>query len=205
MSIIICSEKEKTENCRFKIFDLKENKVFCNFFKKYWDAFHSYGSKRANYLIKKTCEKIKNYELHQIHISKLHSKETIEMLKSIVKGDTLFWVPRSEEVILTEKPYEINVSVRCKCLRFNKEIVKIPALLLRQISKGTFSGEYLIHKAKNNENKAQKLEHLAKYYGFRVEVKKKEKNLILKLYGDSQQKVDNFINLYIKQRRVLEF
>ena len=205
MSIDICTEKEKSENCRFKIFDIKENKVICNFYKKYWDTFHNYGSTKANCLIKKACEKISSYELHQIYISKLHSKETIEMLKSIVEGDTLFWVPRNEEVILFEKPFEINVLARCKCQRFNKEIVKIPARLLRQISKGTFSGEYLIHKAKNNENKARKLERLAKYYGFRVETKKKEKNFILKIYGNSQQDVDDFINLYIKQRRVLEF
>ncbi len=88
---------------------------------------------------------------------------------------------------------------RCRCQRHNSEIVNIPAHLLRQISKGNFSGKYFI----NDEKRAQSLEYWAKCYGFRAEIVENDDGKLLKIFGDSQEAVDDFINLYIKQNRVL--
>jgi len=197
----VCIGNKK--NCPYKIFDIKKNSLVCTFSEKYWDSFHSYGFDEVNrnLLIKKACEKIRDHELHQIYISEQHTKETLLMLKSIAIGDILFWVSRNEEVILIEKPSEITSLVRCNCQKYNDEKVNIPAHLLRQLSKGDFLGEYLIENYEANKWKAEELEYLAKFHGFRAEIEEKDDGYILRIYGDSQNEVNDFINLFIIQKR----
>lgn len=201
MSDPVCIGNKK--NCPYKIFDVKKNSIICTFYEKYWDNFHSYGFDEANrnLLIKKACKKIKTYELHQIYTSKLHTKKTILMLKDIVIGDILFWVSRNEVVILIEKPSEITSLVRCNCQRHNGEKVNIPAHLLRQLSKGDFIGEYTVDNYENNKWKAKELEYWAKYHGFRAEIEERDDSYILRIYGASQNEVNDFISLFIIQNR----
>jgi len=53
------------------------------------------------------------------------------------------------------------------------------------------------------KKKALELEDRAKCYGFRVSIDEQDDGYLLKIFGDSQQEVDDFINLFIKQNREL--
>jgi len=191
MTDFICTEEKK--NCPFR-----NSIATCNFFREYWDIFNTCYSIEIKNLMTKACEKIKNYKLYQKYISNLREKETIKMLKIINIGDILFWMSRSEDVILFEKPSSYDMLERCKCRRYNSKIVDIPAYLLRGISKGDFYTEYLVGNL-ISKKKIQELENKIKSYGFRPEKERIKEGYLLKIYGDSQREVDDFVNLFIEQ------
>lgn len=62
------------------------------------------------------------------------------------------------------------------------------------ISKGD---KYIEYKVKEN-NKLKEYRDLARYYGFRVEAIKLKNGHLLKIYGDTQEELSNFLNLHLK-------
>ena len=192
----ICHQDKKS--CPFKTLDMQLDIFICNFHKEYWRLFNDGNSFGAKNLLNRACEWIQEEKKRQKFISKSASKQTIKMLKNIEVGDMLFWVTRSEDVRLFESPSEFSQIVRCKCQRDNGNVIKIPAYLLRKVSKGDYYGEFFIE-GTENEKKAQQFEYKAKYYGFRAEIERKDNGFLLKIYGDSQQEIDEFINVVLKQ------
>lgn len=193
---LICNQGKK--NCSFRILDIQLDIFTCNFYKEYWRVFNDGNSFGAKSLLNRACDWIQKEEARSEFISKGASKETVEMLKSIEVGDSLFWTSQSKEVKLSEKPTEISQIARIKCEQLNGKIVKIPAYLLCKLSKGNYVGEYLI-KGIENEKRAQEIEYKVRYYGFRAEIVEKDDGFLLKIYGDSQQEVDDFIALSLEQ------
>ena len=193
---LICYQRK--EKCPFKILDIQLDIFICNFYKEYWRAFNEGNFFSAKILLNRACEWIRKEEARLEFISKNASKETIEMLKSAKVGDTLFWITQSKELKLYEKPIEFSQIARIKCQKPNGDIIKIPAYLLRSISKGYSYGEFFI-KGTENEVKARELENKSKLYGFRTKVEKEKNGYLLKIYGDSQQEVDDFITLSLEQ------
>lgn len=156
---------------------------------------NSYG---ARLLLNRACEKYQNEEKRLKFISKGAKKETIQMLRRLEVGDTLFWVTRLKDITLIKKPTEFSQIARIKCQGSDGKIFKIPAYLLRLISKGNYSGDYFIDEAENDK-KVNGLKYKANYYGFRTEIEKRDNGFLLKIYGDSQQEVDDFITLSLEQ------
>ena len=148
-------------------------------------------------MLNRACEWIQKEEKRLDFISSISYKDTLKMLKDISIGDTLFWTTHSEDVRLFEGPTEFSQIARCKCQRLNGKVVEIPAYLLRKTSRGHYSGEFFIEGIEN-EKKAKILEYKARYYGFRAEIKKMNNGYLLRLYGDSQHEVDEFINTVLK-------
>jgi hypothetical protein len=104
---------------------------------------------------------------------------------------------RSEEVTLIESPSELRAITRCIYQRHNKEIAKILAQLLRLISKGYYYQEHYID-GLDNKGKIKTLELIAKQNGFRVEVKKQRDGFKIRFYGNTQEEVDDFVNLTVR-------
>jgi len=194
MPFLACVEEKK--NCPFRIIDIKKNNVMCNFYQEYWKVYNNKFSIEVKTLFNRACQSIRDYENYQQHISKIHKKNTIEMLKRLEINDTLFWISHSEDVILIEKPSELDMFTKCKCKRYNDKIVDIPAYLLRKISMGKYYSDYFIGK---DETKLRELEHRIKLYGFRPEKKESSEGYLLRIYGNSKREVDHFINLFIEQ------
>jgi hypothetical protein len=187
--------------CPFRIIDIAIGRALCNYYKVYWRTYHNHPV-LASSLKNEACDNVRQYELYQEHLAEESTKKTIKMLKNVNIGDSLFWLPCSEDVVLIEKPLELNTTTLCTCQRQNKEIVKIPAHLLRQISKGAYYQEHYIHDlAKARE--ARILELTARGAGFRVEMKRQKDGFKLKIYGDSQQDVDDFIRIVAENDMVL--
>ena len=193
---LFCHQQKK--NCPFRILDILLDIFICNFYKEYWRVFNDGNSFGVKSLLSRACGWIQKEEKRLDFICKISRKKTLDFLEKAQVGYTLFWTAYSKDVKLYEKPTEISQIVRIKCQRYNGKVVEIPAYLLRQISKGSFYGEYLVE---GNENiiKAREVEDKARYYGFRAKIKKKDNGYLLKIYGDSQQEVDDFINLSLEQ------
>lgn len=192
---LFCHQQKK--KCPFRILDFQLDVYICEFYKEFWGVFNDGNSFGAKTLLSRTCEWIKAEEARHDFISKNAKKKTIKMLKTIAIGDEMFWTTHSEDVLVFERPTEDTQIARIKCQRTNGKIVEIPAYLLRKLSKGNYSDEYYIEGTSNIE-KTKELENKAKSYGFRTEIEKKDNGYLLKVYGDSQQDVDDFIHLSLE-------
>jgi len=192
---LFCYRDKK--NCPFRIHDIQLDIFICNFQKEYWREFNDGNSFGVKCLLNRACEWIQKEEKRLDFISSISYKDTLKILKGLNIGDTLFWTTHSEDVRLLEEPTELSQIARCKCQRLNGKVIEIPAYLLRKTSRGRYSGEFFIE-GTGNEKKAKVLEYKAKYYGFRVEIKKMNNGYLLILYGDFQQEVDEFINTVLK-------
>ena len=73
---------------------------------------------------------------------------------------------------------------------------------MRTISKGNYVAEYL---AKGNESEIDSLmiKRMALEAGFRVEIEKSEMGHLIKIFGDSQREVDDFMTLCVYNKFVL--
>lgn len=187
MKYSIC--RQQKEKCPFRVFDVQLDVFICSFYKEYTSMVNDGNSFGAKPLLNKACEEYKNEEKRLEFISKGAEKETVKILRCLEVGDTLFWFSRSKDVTCIQKPTEISQIARIKCQGSDGKIIKIPAYLLRSISKGNFSGEYFIDGAE----KVKGFKYKVNYYGFRTEIEKRDNGFLLKIYGDSQQEVDDFI------------
>ena len=192
----ICRQQKK--DCSFRILDIHLDIFICNFYKEYSSMLNDGNSFGAKLLLNKACEKYQIEEKRLKFISKGAEKETIQMLRRLEVGDTLFWFSRLIDVTCTQRPIEFGQIARIKCRGSDGKIIKIPAYLLRAISKGNFSGEYFIDEAENGK-KVKGFKYKTNYYGFRTEIEKRDNGFLLKIYGDSQQEVDDFITLSLEQ------
>ena len=194
-----CRDLDK--DCPYRIIDISKNIAICNFYKIYWKTYNNNPIDASN-LTKKACDGIRQYELYQEFLSETSAKRTLKMLKNVKIGDALFWLPRSEDVILIENPSKLSTITKCICQRYNKEIVKIYASFLIQISKGSYYQDYYIYGA-DKTREVRILELTARKAGFRVESKTQENGFKLRFYGDSQEEVDDVVNLTVRNDFVL--
>ena len=193
---LFCHQQKK--NCPFRILDILLDIFICNFYKEYWRVFNDGNSFGVKSLLSRACGWIQKEEKRLDFICKISRKKTLDFLEKAQVGDTLFWTAYSKDVKLLEKPTEFIQSAKIKCQASNGKVVEIPTYLLRRISKGNYHGEYFIEGIEN-EKKAKELEYKVKYHSFRAKIEKKDNGFLLKIYGDSQQEVDDFINLSLEQ------
>ncbi|MBY9013823.1 MAG: hypothetical protein KGD70_15730, partial [Candidatus Lokiarchaeota archaeon] len=74
---------------------------------------------------------------------------------------------------------------------------------LYRMAKGDYYGEYLV-KGALSRRRALKLEFKAKHHGFRAQIEKKSDGYLLKIFGDSQKQVDDFIFMVLERKLDLE-
>jgi hypothetical protein len=114
---IPCFDDLQKKDCPFRIFDLEKELYICKFAKVVADLIYNQQFARIPALINRACEWIRKEELYRFNLAKAHEQDTIKMLKSANIGDRLFLISNSEDVILIEKPSEIDILTRCKCKR----------------------------------------------------------------------------------------
>ena len=191
---------EDVEKCPLRIYDLEKDILRCDFFRQNSILICNRQLNRKTALVNKACDYIKKEEARLDSIVAVSHKKTLDFLKNAQKGDNVFCrVGVFPEVKLLEKP--LNDSEFVSCQIPNGKIIRVQACHLYRISKGNSYGEHFI----GNKEIAQELKRRANYHSFRVEVEERDNGYLLKIYGDTQQEVDDFINLYIKQDRELLF
>ena len=193
MTDIVCDQGFK--NCPYRIVDLRKPHPLCNYFRLHARLIINREFSKIPALIRKACEWVQKEEARLECIREIARKRGLDLLKNAQTGDTVYcYVGGYQEVELLNKPKDNSIFVECKAS--NGKIIRVQACDLGRISKGDYYSSYFID---GNKKKAQELEYRAKYYGFRAKIKKKNNGYLLKLYGDSQQEVEDFIRVVLKQ------
>lgn len=184
------------KDCSFRIYDLKMKIPICNFI----PATRGVQTSRLHYFINRACRWIKTEEGRLAAIRKVAHKDSLEFLKNAQIGDTVYCFygsPYDLEVKLLEKPSDLKLSGRCKIQRKSGKTFNVDIIHLRTFSKGDYTANYFVGGIRAKK-RAQNLQYKSKCYGFRAEIEKKESGYLLKIFGDSQVEVDDFVNLFIK-------
>ncbi|MBA7670671.1 hypothetical protein ES703_78817 [subsurface metagenome] len=96
-----------------------------------------------------------------------------------------------DRAIYETVPFPSNIKFKT----FNGEIGECPVACIAKISSGSFFSSYEVKsERKGYKTISMNLEFLARANGFRVEVLESEKGYLLKFFGDSQEKVDQFVD-----------
>lgn len=185
------------KNCSFRIHDLERKIPICNFV----PATRGVQASGLHYFINRACKWIKAEEGRLATIRKNARRMASEFLKNTHIGDIVYCFegsPYDLEVKLLEKPSDSEVTSRCKVQRKSGKIFSVYVHQLRTFSKGDYTSDFFVSGLDSKE-RARNLQYKARCYGFRAEFEKKRNGYLLKIFGDSQQEVDEFINLIFKQ------
>lgn len=171
---------------------LHEDTFFCNFGNKYAELLFHQKTVEAKMLINSVCISVRNEVINQEFFAQESRNIEKDFLGHVRVGDTVYCTTEGESVILLEKPSEFGE--KCKYKTHEGLINEQWAFCFRTISKGSMFSEYSV-KDKNYEERTLYLEHLARSNGFRVEKQKLGESYTLKVFGDSQEEVDDFVSL----------
>ncbi|UCC21166.1 MAG: hypothetical protein JSV62_07795 [Promethearchaeota archaeon] len=178
------------ESCPCREIDLNNDVVYCNFIPYFGISLfedNKNNSKKTDLLLKKVCPEVRNEVLHHDYRAKQLQKQEKFFLDNVKSGDRVFFTAEIYDVIFLEHPSNVYGDVKYKTI--DGEIREAPAFCFRIISKGNKSAEY---KTKD-EYKADLYEMTAREYGYRVEKKKIKEEYIIRIFGDTQEEVDQFV------------
>ncbi len=190
MSRFYCRQ-EDSENCPYKLIDLCEPLPICNYTELFVSLMIDNKFSEIPRLVSKACESIRMEEGREKTIRRLYSKRFEYFLDNVKAGDVVFCrVAPFHEVKIIDIPLNDSGYVRCRAP--NGKIIKVMAFHLFILAKGEFQRDYIL-KGAFSRKKALRLKNKANIHGFRVKIAKKSVGYVLKVYGDSQEQVDDFI------------
>lgn len=135
------------------------------------------------------------------NLADLHKEYAKDIVSTAKIGDKVFCFDETDGVVeLLEKP-EIDTG---NCVyRDSKGLIKAkPIMLFRTISQGNYCVEHTLPEG-NGEIESLMIKRMALEAGFRVEIKKSENKYFVKVFGDSQQEVDEFFTLCVHNKHIL--
>ncbi|HEC39170.1 MAG TPA: hypothetical protein ENI29_13095 [bacterium] len=185
MQKVICNINDNSCPCR--VIDLDDNMLYCNFIENYVKLNFQKQSGKANHLINQVCPKIRDHiHHHDVMVERLR-KHTKKFLDKIKAGEICFCTLETDNVIFLDYPADKYKYVKYK--RHDGSVKTAPGFCFSIISKGNKTSEY---KTKD-ESKAEKYSEIARRNGFRVEDERIGDTFFIKIYGDNQKDVDEFI------------
>jgi len=177
-------------HCSCKV--LYEDTFFCNFGNMYAELMFHHKNAEVNILVNSVCRSVRNEIMNHEFFAQESRKMEKTFLEQVQMGDTVYCTTEGEIVILLEKPSELGE--KCKYKTYDGLINEEWAFCFRTVSKGNMVSEYRV-KDKNYKERTLYLEHLARSNGFRVEKQKLGKSFLLRIFGDIQEKVDDFVSI----------
>ena len=201
MPVFYC-RRESFEGCPYRLIDLNEPHPICDYIKLTVRLMIDKEFSKIPRLTSRACDYIKTEEGRAETVRRLHRERFKAFLEEVQVGDTVFHIIAPfHEVKLIDKPSSASDRVRCRTP--NGQIIEVRAGHLFRIDKGDYFGEYLV-KGAFSRRKTLKLEFKAKRNGFRTEIEKRSDGYLLKIFGDSQEQVDDFIFMVLEQGLDLE-
>lgn len=185
-----CIYESSNIDCPCRI--LKNGIVFCDFINFLGNMSLRGETDKIDHFLKYICPDLRDQWLYEVDLRHQAQAQEKKFLNNVKEGDIVFCISEIEEVIFLEKPN--RRFGKCKYKTLDGEIKEEWGFCFRNISKGD---KYIEYKVKE-DNKLKDYKDLAKYYGFRVEVIKLKKGHLLKIYGDAQEELSNFLNLHLK-------
>ena len=181
----LCYFKSDNVNCPCKI--IKGNYEYCDFINFLGDLLLSGEQDRIDQFLENTCSLLKNQWLYERKLSRQGREQEKEFLDGVEEGDIVYCITEMEDVIFLEK--SDKKFSKCKYKILDGEIKEQWGFCFRNISKGD---KYIEYKVKN-EKKLNGYRDLARHHGFRVEVIKLENSHLLKIFGDTQEELNEFL------------
>ena len=198
--------------CRFK---LKSN-IFCNFIHMEFELRRDRGTLKYEHFLKAICKENRQLSAGPLTI---YEKRILERIEQAVKwvenneiksGDIVYCTREGKDVIFLEKPplkaftryhkYKkegekyppFSGDVKYKTL--NGEMRECAIACIVRISTCDFFSEYEIKGLNEiSQNRLNSHENIARAAGFRVEKTETNSSYLLKIFGDSQEKVDDLV------------
>ena len=195
-NVDLCRQVENP--CPCKLF--YAYRFFCNFSNMYAELLFRNENRKAQILLNSVCSVVKSEILYHDFIGKVVRKYEKDFLEHSKAGQQVYCTTECDNVILLKKADEVGG--KCMFKTHEGKISEQWAFCFRTISKGDRSTEYEV-KGKNFKKRAKNLEILAQFNGFRVEKQRLQKSFLLKIYGDSQEELDDFVALCCNNNLVL--
>lgn len=174
------------ESCPCRLYYRKF--AFCDFAKRYGLWLLARRDDELDHLVQSVCSARRDEVLEWRFIAKFGQKSAQDFFSKVQPGDRVYCTTELSDVIYLENlPYDL---VKYKTLSGEERTQH--AACFRNISKADFSGEFKVE-GKNSKARAEALKEHAHELGFRVELIKLEDSYSLKIFGDSQDEVDDFI------------
>jgi len=193
--------------CRFKLNSVN----FCNFPKYIVELSQEKGSPRFNRFLNGICKELKQRvqgtDLNSLEIRHRLDKAVKNMENGEIKpGDIVYCSNIGKNVIFLEYPerkffetyYKDGVFPgKAKYKTIEGEIGTAPVACFFKISKGNYKAEHVINgKEEEIKRYIDHLMGLCKQEGFRVELEETKTGYKLKILGDSQESVNDFVKLH---------
>ena len=185
MKKVICNINENSCPCR--VIDLDNDMLYCNFMKNFAKLSIQNQEEKANHLINQICPKIRDHMLHHDALVDRLRKHTKIFLGKVKVGEICFCNLEEDNVIFLGYPADKYDNVKYK--RLDGRVKTAPGFCFSIISKGNKTSEYKTE----DESKAEKYSWMARRNGFRVIEGKSGDNFLIRIYGDNQDDVDEFI------------
>jgi len=170
--------KNGTQKCDF-VFQVGSFGV-----KEQWD--------RIDELLAKICPELRNEWLFENYHSRQARKAAETFIKNVQEGEIVYCISLFKDVLLIELPNDVLGDCKYRLLKEKENrTYEKGAEHFRTIAKGKIYGNIEISK-----KKLETYYTLAREWGFRANIKEKEGSYLLEFYGDSQEEVDKFIEMY---------
>ena len=140
--------------------------------------------------------RLDNEEKYDEYLNKKFQEQTREFLRKAKVGDIVFCTLVAGEVKVLEMPSEKNFH-KVKCLTRRGEEEKYYPDVFIIIKTGNFCAEHLFE-GKGAKGNAEGYQLIAQEHGFRTEVVRKGRSYLLKVYGDSQEEVDDYMTYSVR-------
>lgn len=155
----------------------------------------------ATKLLDQACPPIRDEDNVSKCLAGLHKEYAKDIIENANIGDTIFCFDETNgEVTLLEKS-ETNTGL-CVYKTANGEIRSKPIRLFRTISQGNYTAEYPTE-GERSEIETLMIKRMALEAGLRVEVQKNDSGHMVKIFGDNQQEVDDFMTLCVYNKFII--
>ncbi|MFX1489020.1 MAG: hypothetical protein ACFFBI_07725 [Promethearchaeota archaeon] len=153
-------------------------------------------------LLKDACPPIQTEEEFTWFARKLHQEFAKEIIEKSKVGDLIFCFNEIDgEVVLLEKPS--TIFDHCVYKDKKGQVKSYPVSHFRLLSKGNYSVEHHIEGVKS-EIQSQMIKRMAGEAGFRVEILETERGHLLRIFGDRQQELDDFMALCVYNKFIIK-
>ena len=178
------------ENCPCRVFYRKF--PLCDFPRMYALWLIARRVDEADQLVERICSPRRSEIIRWRFISKFGQRNAQEFLSKVQTGDRVYCTTELSDVIFLEKDAPPYRWVKYKTSD-GEEKIQHPACF-RNISQGDKFAEHKVE-GDNYKLRVKTIERKARELGFRVEKLKLKEGYLLKIYGDTQENVDEFVAL----------
>ncbi|MFW9865588.1 MAG: hypothetical protein ACFFEN_05750 [Candidatus Thorarchaeota archaeon] len=153
-------------------------------------------------LVREACPPIQAEEEFTWFARKLHQEFAKEIIEKSKVGDLIFCFNEIDgEVVLLERPS--TIFDHCVYKDKKGEVKSYSVSHFRLLSKGNYNVEHHIEGEKS-EIQSQMIKRMAGETGFRVEILETERGHLLRIFGDSQQELDDFMTVCVYNKFIIK-